>query len=112
MYDIFVSLYRYVLKKAEEILVLKVLKFSTSVLKFTYEIRNNKLSFLDLNIEIMKGKYSTSVQVKKNTANGQCLNYISQAPEKYKIRVITTLLHRAYKNCSTWEYFHQEVSTT
>ena len=50
----------------------------------------------------------TTVYTKK-TSNGECINYNSVCPERYKTGVIKTLLHRAYLVCSTWEAFTIEV---
>jgi hypothetical protein len=83
-----------------------------SVLVFTYKLNNdNSLNFLDVHLEISNNKqhFLTSVFV-KNTNNGDCMNFISLCPFRYKIGVIKTLLHRAYNICSSWEYFHIEVS--
>jgi hypothetical protein len=37
------------------------------------------------------------------------MNFNSIAPDKYKKGVIMNFLHRAYKICSSWSLFHQEV---
>ena len=79
-----------------------------SVLNFTYEIGNNKLPFLDVLIETAGDKYHTSVYVKK-TNTGECLNYDSECPEKYKVSVINTFLHRAYNVSQDWKDFNTEV---
>ena len=79
-----------------------------SVLNFTYEIGNNKLPFLDVLIETSDDKYNTSVYVKK-TNTGECLNYKSECPEKYKVSVINTFLHRAYSVSQDWQQFHSEI---
>ena len=69
------------------------------VLKFTYEIGYNNLAFLDVNVKIHNERFQTSVHIKP-TNSGNLLNYLSECPDKYKIGVITTLLHRARKICS------------
>ena len=80
-----------------------------SVLKFTYEIEYKKcISFLDVNVTRKNETLETSVHTKP-TSSGECMNYFSIAPERYKQGVITTLLHRAYTVCSSWLLFHQEV---
>ena len=53
-------------------------------------------------------KVSTSVY-KKSTNTGECLNYDSICPERYKVSVIKNFLHRAHAICSTWELFLSEV---
>ena len=81
-----------------------------SVLTFTYEIEiNKKLPFLDVLVERKDGELHTAVY-RKSTNTGECINYNSICPERYKTAVINTFLHRAYTVCSTWELFHSEVS--
>jgi hypothetical protein len=93
----------------EEIIELKT-KFETnSCLKFTYETDiGGNLHFLDVNIDKKNDGYTTSVYA-KDTNTGDCLNFRSICPERYKIGVIKTFLHRAYNICSTWEGFVREV---
>lgn len=80
-----------------------------SVLKFTHEPeKDRKLAFLDCMVERFEQKYVTSVYVKQTNA-GDCLNYHSVCPERYKTGVIKTLLHRGYLVSSTWDIFHAEV---
>ena len=55
-----------------------------------------------------KERLHTSVY-RKSTNTGDCLNFNSLCPEKYKISVIRTFLHRAHSVTSTWESFHQEI---
>lgn len=82
---------------------------ATSVLKFTYEIQNKqRLSFLDVSIDKSDGTFNTTVHTKE-TSSGECLNYRSLAPQKYKVGVIRTMLHRAYKIASSWEGVHEEM---
>ena len=45
----------------------------------------------------------------KETDAGECLNYWSITPEKYKIATIKTFLHRARKVCSTRTAFDSET---
>jgi hypothetical protein len=79
-----------------------------SVLKFTHELGYHKLQFLDVDIEVKDNKIRTEVFT-KNTSQGDCLNYLSECPEKYKRSVIFTLLNRAHKVSSDWQKFHDEV---
>ena len=80
-----------------------------SVLKFTYELEiNSKLAFLDTLVTRQEELLTTSIYT-KDTNNGDCINYLSLCPERYKTGVIKTLLHRGYKICSSWTSFHVEV---
>jgi hypothetical protein len=80
-----------------------------SVLKFTYEIEKNRnISFLDVNVSRINNKLQTSVHT-KSTNTGECLNYNSITTQQYKLGVIRTFLHRAYKISSNWYHFHIEI---
>ena len=69
---------------------------ANSVLTFSYEIENNKsLPLLDVLVTDNNNNYQTSVYVKEINF-GDCVNYNGVCPERYKISVIGTLLHRAY----------------
>ena len=79
-------------------------------IRFTLEKENNnKLPFLDVLIEKHDHKIETNVYRKK-TFTGLTTNFYSCTPTKYKIAAIQTLIHRAYKICSTWEKFHLEIN--
>jgi hypothetical protein len=81
-----------------------------SVLKFTFEIEKLKaLPFLDVLIERTEDhKLKTSVYT-KTTNTGECMNYNSITTEQYKLAVVRTFLHRAYKISSSWELLHSEM---
>jgi len=83
---------------------------SKSVLKFTFETEiQKKIPFLDVLVSRVGQDLSTSVYVKE-TNHGDCLNYNSICPEKYKISVIRALLHRGFHVSSSWNIFHEEVN--
>jgi hypothetical protein len=97
-------------KDEQEIINLKNKFEEMSCLKFTYELEKDKiLNFLDVKIVRTDNAYSTSVFVKKTNA-GDCLNYNSICPLRYKEGLVKTFLHRAYTICSDWASFHIEVS--
>jgi len=50
----------------------------------------------------------TSVFVKP-TNHGDCLNYNSMRPERYKVGVIRAFLHRGYNVSDSWQTFHLEL---
>ena len=80
-----------------------------SVLKFTHEIEiNRKLSFLDTLVTREHDYLKTAVYTKE-TNTGNLINYNSACPNRYKISVINTLLHRAYRICSDWPSVTNEV---
>ena len=83
---------------------------SESVLTFTHEFeKDDQLAFLDCLVTRLGDCFGTSVHVKE-TSDGTCLNYNSTCPERYKIGVVTSYLHRAHQISSTREVFAREVS--
>ena len=82
---------------------------NSSCLKFTYEIENNRtINFLDVKINANRKTLNTEIYVKP-TSSGQCINFHSIAPYRYKTGVIKTLLNRAYKICSSNESLNSEI---
>ena len=78
-------------------------------IKFTSEIQmNNSLSFLDIKIVRENNKFTNSVY-RKPTFSGVFTNFESFIPNSYKYTLIFILLHRAFKLCSNFELFHQEI---
>jgi len=81
-----------------------------SVLSFTHEIETKKkIPFLDVHISRNNESVTTGVFT-KCTSSGDCLNYNSICPDRYKTSVIKNFLYRAYAICSSWSLFHQEVT--
>ena len=78
-------------------------------IKFTSETKNkNSISFLDIKITRDNKKFMTSVY-RKLTFSGVFTNFGSFIPKSYKYNLLFTLLHRAFKLCSNFERFHQEI---
>ena len=102
--DIFV-----VVRDEDHLKSLKEAMENNSELRFTYELSvNDKIPFLDINIDANTDRYITTVY-SKPTDVGRCLNAASECPERYKNSVIKSYLRRAYKISSTWQHFHQEI---
>jgi len=81
-----------------------------SVLRFTHEIESRKkIPFLDVLISRTAETVSTEVFT-KTTSSGECLNYNSLCPDRYKTSVIKNFLYRAYAICSSWSLFDQEMT--
>ena len=79
---------------------LKKLFEEQSVLSFTFELEvNKKLPFLDTLITRSHSKYLSEVYI-KSTSTGECINFSSIAPDRYKTGVIKSLLNRAVKICN------------
>lgn len=94
----------------KEIEILKNALEHRSKLTFTYEIETCKqISFLDTLVTRENTQLSTTVH-RKSTNTGECLNYNSICPERYKTSVIKNFLHRAYSICSSWQNFSVEIN--
>ena len=79
-------------------------------IEFTSEIeKDRKLAFLDVEVLNSFGQFSTSVY-RKPTFTGLLSKFNSAAPLKYKRSLITTLVTRAYKTCSSYFSLHKEFT--
>ena len=98
-----------VVRNHDHLTLLRTAMERSSVLKFTFELSiDQKIPFLDVNVDGSSGHYKTSVY-KKQTDAGKCLNARSECPQRYKSGVIHALLHRAFKISSEWTAFALEV---
>ena len=79
-------------------------------LKFTIEEENedHSLPFLDM-LLIRLGTLLASTWYNKPTDTGLIMNYHSLAPRKYKRSVVAGFVHRIFRACSSWEYFHTSL---
>ena len=78
-------------------------------IKFTSEIEeNNSIFFLDIKINRGNNRFLISVY-RKPTFSGVFTNFDSYIPLSYKSGLISSLLYRAFKLCSNFEIFHQEI---
>lgn len=94
----------------DEIRNLRNLFEAYSVLKFTYEEeREKQLVFLDTLLKRTEEAINTAVYT-KTTSTGDCINFHSICPDRYKIGTINGLLHRAYRISSNWALFHEETA--
>ena len=69
---------------------------------------NNSISFLDIKINRNNNRFLISVYYKP-TFSGVFTNFDSYIPLLYKSGLISSLLYRAFKLCSNFEIFHQEI---
>ena len=77
--------------------------------RFTFEIENeSSILFYDIKISRDNNTFTTSVY-RKPTFSGVFTNFGSYIPKSYKYNLRFTLLHRAFKICSNFELFHQEI---
>ena len=80
-----------------------------SNIKFISEIEeNNSISLLDIKIRRVNNSSSTIIY-RKVAFSGVFTNFESFIPVCYKSSLIFTLLFRAFKLCSNFELFHQEI---
>ena len=85
-----------IFKSSNDINRIKIEFERNSVLKFIYETEvDKKLTFLDVNLSNNFDKIRTSVHIKA-TNSGDCMNFNSICPKRYKTGVIKSLLHRSF----------------
>ena len=78
-------------------------------LRFTIEKENNRsLPFLDMIITRENGRL-TSTWYTKPTDTGLTMNFLSLAPERYKRSVVTGMIYRIVRACSTWKAIHESL---
>ena len=76
-------------------------------IQFTHEMeRNNRISFLDLEIIKLDNGKIVSNWYRKSTYSGRMLNFISNHPFQNKVAIIKNLVDRAV--CLSHESFHSE----
>ena len=98
-----------VLDNISQLFNLKKAFTDNSVLNFTHEIEySKKISFLDTLVTRTTKNLKTTVY-RKATNTGECLNYSSICPQRYKTAVIKNFLHRAYVICSNWDNLTAEI---
>ena len=68
---------------------------------------NNSLASLDVNDKRHHNKFDKSV-FRKSTFSGLRISLFSFCPSKFKVNSITTLLHRAFNVCSSYQYLNEE----
>jgi hypothetical protein len=79
-------------------------------IKFTCETEiNQQLSYLDVMICRINNVFETSI-FRKKTFTGLGLRYDSFVPKSYKHNLITCLLGRAHRICSSYDAFMTEVN--
>ena len=79
-------------------------------IKFTSEIEDNgHLNYLDVHLTRDDGKFNSSVY-KKKSFTGLGLRFDSFLPSSYKENLIRCLVDRAYKICSDFQRFSEELS--
>jgi hypothetical protein len=94
----------------ELLLEIKKAMEENSVLKFTCEKAiDGQLPFLDVLTMYTAENFTTNVYVKP-TDNGNCLNGMSECPDKYKETVILSYLKRAWTTCSSYPSFQSEIA--
>ena len=71
--------------------------------------RQNKFSFLDIEVIREQGKFSTTIY-RKPTFSGVYCNFESFLPSVYKFGMVYTLVHRCFRIRSEWTKFHAELT--
>ena len=71
--------------------------------------KENKLSFLDVEVIREQGKFTTTVY-RKPTFSGVYSNFESFLPSVYKFGMVYTLVYRCFRISSNWTQFHTELT--
>ena len=78
-------------------------------MKFTIEEETeNSITFLDMRI-IRESESLNPTWFTKETDTGLIMNYHALAPIRYKKSVISGLIHRIHRACTSWKYFHESL---
>jgi hypothetical protein len=89
-----------VVRNEDHLIQLKNKMQDESVLNFTHEMSvNSTLPFLDVEVKLVNNEYRTTVHRKPTNAD-TCLNSMSECPNRYKLSVIRSYVHRAHKICN------------
>ena len=79
-------------------------------MKFTIEEETeNSITFLDMRIIRESDGSLHSTWFTKETDTGLIMNYHALAPIRYKKSVISGLIHRIHRACTSWKYFHESL---
>ena len=71
--------------------------------------KENKFSFLDIEIIREKVKFTTTIH-QKPTFSGVYSNFESFLPSVYKFGMVFTLAYRCFCICSNWTQLHTELT--
>ena len=86
------------------------LNFCHSNMSFSMETeKENKLSFLDVEVIREQGKFTTTVY-RKPTFSDVYSNFGSFLPSVYKFSMLYTLVYRCFRISSNWTQFHTELT--
>ena len=78
-------------------------------LKFTIEREvDGAIPFLDMRILNTRSRL-TSTWCNKPTDTGLMMNYHALDPKRYKRSVVSGVVHRIHRACSTWQNFHDSL---
>ena len=58
---------------------------------------------------IHSGNDLSSTWFQKKTDSGLTMNYHALAPAKYKKTVVSELVQRIFRACSSWQHFHESL---
>ena len=86
------------------------LTFTGEVEQMQPQSSTGSLPFLDMSVlhDHNTGQLS-STWYNKPTDTGLILNYHALAPKRYKRSVVSGFVHRIYRACSSWQYFHESL---
>ena len=97
------------IKRFKMMLIANYLNSQHSCIKFTVDIENNnQLNFLDVKITKTENSFQTSV-FRKSTFSGLGLQFDSSIPHHFRTNIISCLIDRAFRICSTELAFTLEI---
>ena len=70
--------------------------------------KENKLSFLDVEVIRGQGKFTTTIY-RKPPLSGAYSNFESFLPSVYRFGMVYTLVYRSFRIFSNWTQFHTEL---
>ena len=79
-------------------------------IRFTYEVGNSNLAFLDTEVSIVNAEFESWVYRKKTNTN-VILNAFAMCPNEWKKGLVYCFLNRAWIICSSQTRFQEEVET-
>ena len=77
--------------------------------KYSFQaLKEGQLPFLDMKVICNNCRLSSTLYCKP-TDTGLIINFHALVPLKYKRSVVTGFVHRIFRACCTWEYFHASL---
>jgi len=69
---------------------------------------NNSIAFLDMEIHHQNNKLVSTWHT-KSTDTGLIMNYHALGPSRYKKSVVSGMIYRIFRACSSYQTFHESL---